>query len=410
MYWGITATETVVTIDMDNCNLISGGSNISLAKRIASHLNIKLGSVLLGSFANGESRVELLESVRNRYVFIVQTGYSPYTVNDEESPGSPSPNDHLFELMMMVQACKLASAAKVTVVMPCFPYAVETNRAMDRPFLPLQNDLQRWIFSEITPESMKKSSGGGLVTSDTDFDHLSRKDDSYQIWPSRCGKLVANLLQTAGVSHVVTLSLHHPQYQGYFDVPTDNLPILPLFLNYIKNNFKCDSASESETVLVSPDIGGAKRVIELATELNLPFAIINQQTQSQNHHKSSTNFTLVGEIKDKNIILIDDIADTCETISFASSFAKINGAKSVTALIIHGIFSPSSLSCLLTSPIKRIIVTNSIDIEGSEFEREALRNGISIEIIDLSLYFAEIIKDIHIGGSISSKIHQNTFQ
>ncbi|BGP12795.1 hypothetical protein JCM10213_008056 [Rhodosporidiobolus nylandii] len=363
--------------------LLTGNSHPELAQMVAQRLGISLTPCTVQKFSDNETGVQISESVREEDVFILQTGFNPsphpfgakarhygHEGNPEISrpgtplpplasaadlvsrPGSPSkpspapandPNDLLMELLILISACKTASAKRITAVIPCFPYA-----RMDR------KDKSR---SPIT------------------------------------AKLVANMLQIAGCDHVITMDLHASQIQGFFEVPVDNLWTEPSMVRWVKENI----ADWKEAIIVSPDAGGAKRATNLADRLDCDFALINRNRSKGDGPDSEGKMELlVGDVKDKVAILIDDMADTGGTIKLATQTLVENGAKEVYALVSHGLLSGESMSELAKMPLVKVVVSNTI----SQVEHLKQADG-KLEIMDISPVLAESIRRTHNGESIS---------
>merc|ERR1712126_516990 len=232
---------------MRGIKIFSGSSHPHLTTLVCDKLGVQPSEVVTKKFANRETSVEIRESVRGEDVYIIQTGEG--TVND-----------NLMELLIMISACKIASAARVTAVIPCFPYARQDKK--DKSRAPIS------------------------------------------------AKLIANMLTVAGADHIITMDLHASQIQGFFDIPVDNLFAEPAVLKYIKTNIP----DWEDCVVVSPDAGGAKRVTSIADKLNVEFALIHKERKKANEVES---MVLVGDVKERVAILIDDMADTCGTICFA---------------------------------------------------------------------------------------------
>ncbi|KAJ6653561.1 hypothetical protein lerEdw1_009141 [Lerista edwardsae] len=254
---------------MPNIKIFSGSSHQDLSQRIADRLGLELGKVVTKKFSNQETCVEIGESVRGEDVYIVQSGCGEI-------------NDNLMELLIMINACKIASASRVTAVIPCFPYARQDKK--DKSRAPIS------------------------------------------------AKLVANMLSVAGADHIITMDLHASQIQvctllgtrplacgegafcclqGFFDIPVDNLYAEPAVLKWIKENI----AEWKTCTIVSPDAGGAKRVTSIADRLNVDFALIHKERKKANE---VDRMVLVGDVKDRVAILVDDMADTCGTICHAA--------------------------------------------------------------------------------------------
>lgn len=263
------------------------------------------------------------ESVRDEDVYIIQTGC-----------GEDEVNDFLMELLIMIHACKSASARRITAIIPNFPYARQD----------------------------KKDKSRAPITA----------------------KLIANLIQTAGCNHVITMDLHASQIQGFFRIPVDNLYAEPSVLRYIKENIGTDNA-----ILVSPDAGGAKRVASIADKLDLQFALIHKERQKANE---VSRMVLVGDVTNKTCILVDDMADTCGTLVKAADTLLENKAKEVISIVTHGIFSGSAQEKLQGSKLSKIVCSNTVPLN--------IKND-RLDIIDISPTLAEAIRRLHNGESIS---------
>jgi len=248
---------------MPNIKVFSGSSHADLTNKVCDRLGIEPGKVVTKKFSNLETCVEIGESVRGEDVYIIQTG------NGEV-------NDNLMELLIMINACKIASAERVTAVIPSFPYARQDKK--DKSRAPIS------------------------------------------------AKLVANMLSVAGADHIITMDLHASQIQGFFDIPVDNLYAEPAVLKWIKENID----GWRNAIIVSPDAGGAKRVTAIADRLNIEFALIHKERKKANE---VDRMVLVGDAKDRVAILVDDMADTCGTICLAAS--KLVEVTSIGFLALH---------------------------------------------------------------------------
>lgn len=307
--------------------IFTGNSNPELALRIANLASGSLGKCTVGKFSNGETSVTIGESTRDYDVFIIQ------------STANPNPNDNLMELLIMIDAVKRASARRITAVIPCFGYARQD----------------------------KKDKSRAPIT----------------------GKLVANLIETAGADRVITIDLHASQIQGFFDIPVDNLYAEGLIVKYIRENIKVDN---SELVIVSPDAGGVKRAKAVADRLHSDLAIIHKERKKANE---VDNMTLVGDVNGKIAILVDDMADTCGTMKLAGDTLMKNGAKEVYALCTHGVLSGGAVEKIETSALKELVVTNSL------YFNDQIRKCKKIKTIDIAPILAEAIRRTHNGESIS---------
>ncbi|XP_025832259.1 ribose-phosphate pyrophosphokinase 1 isoform X1 [Agrilus planipennis] len=332
---------------MPNIKVFSGTSHPDLAQRIVDRLGIDLGKVVTKKFSNLETCVEIGESVRGEDVYIVQSG-------------SGEVNDNLMELLIMINACKIASASRVTAVIPCFPYARQD----------------------------KKDKG----TNNDDKERLIEKWKSIE-WKYRSrapisAKLVANMLSVAGADHIITMDLHASQIQGFFDIPVDNLYAEPAVLKWIKENI----SEWRNSIIVSPDAGGAKRVTSIADRLNVEFALIHKERKKANEVAS---MVLVGDVKDRVAILVDDMADTCGTICHAAEKLMEAGATKVYAILTHGIFSGPAISRINNACFEAVVVTNTIP------QDEHMKQCSKIQCIDVSMMFAEAVRRTHNGESVS---------
>ncbi|XP_041357928.1 ribose-phosphate pyrophosphokinase 1 isoform X2 [Gigantopelta aegis] len=309
----------------NNIKVFSGTSHPAMAKRMCDLLGLELGNVTTKKFSNGELCVEVGESVRGEDVYIVQSGCCEV-------------NDMLMELLIMINACKIASACRVTAVIPCFPYARQDKK--DKSRAPIS------------------------------------------------AKLVANMLSTAGADHIITMDLHASQIQGFFDIPVDNLYAEPAVLKWIKENIP----DWRNSTVVSPDAGGAKRVTSIADRLNVDFALIHKERKKANEVAS---MVLVGDVKEKVAILVDDMADTCGTICHAAEKLLEAGAQKVYAVCTHGIFSGPATSRINNSMFEAVVVTNTIP------QDERMKHAPKIKCIDISMILAEAVRRTHNGESVS---------
>ncbi|TPX40119.1 ribose-phosphate diphosphokinase [Synchytrium endobioticum] len=537
---------------MRDIAIFAGSSHPEFAKAICKRLGIPLASAKLSKFANKETNVEIGESVRNTDVYIVQSGCGHV-------------NDNFMELLIMIAACRTASASKVTAVIPCFPYARQpdapykrngmslsrvppaeldrikqldapshstaphSHHALTAPLnmnrAPSLNQLNGSIISGLSSISrnaspkmervnrfhadaisdcMKNHAGSSHNsnsaanananadgTGDFTSNHIRDKSPpvvngthllstsapassshgslpfrppatngtsllahhteksstppqpnrmpslvrtgsnaseegrrmstfstshsnvvvatlaptiptrptpavlpgqssgGYKHWTARTGTLIANLLTAAGADHIITMDLHDPQFQGFFDIPVDNLHSEPLMLKYIKENIP----NYRQCVMVSPDAGGAKRATGIAVKLNMNFAMIHKERRNTN--SPASDMMLVGDVRNKTCILVDDIADTSFTITRAGKVLKENGATKIYALITHAIMSGDAIERIKVSHIDEVIVSNSVPQE------DHLNKCTKIKVFDITKLFAEAIRRIHNGESVS---------
>ncbi len=278
--------------------VFSGNANLPLAYEIARHLTVPLGRASVGRFSDGEITVELMENVRGRDVFIVQ-------------PTCPPTNEHIMELLVMVDACRRASAARITAVVPYFGYARQDRR----------------------PRAMRVP-----ITA----------------------KLVANMIASAGVHRLLTVDLHADQIQGFFDMPVDNVYASPVLLGDVWKQ-KYD-----DIVVVSPDVGGVVRARALAKRLDdADLAIIDKRRPRANE---SEVMNIIGEVAGKTCVLIDDLVDTAGTLCQAAKALKDAGAKHVVAYITHAVLSGPAVDRLTVSQLDELVVTDTIPLEGCRAE------------------------------------------
>ncbi|KAF9266898.1 phosphoribosyl pyrophosphokinase [Marasmius fiardii PR-910] len=312
----------------NSIRILTGNSHPELAQAVSERLGVPLVRCTVRKFSNGEIDVKIFESVREEDVFIIQSNCG-------------DANDNLMELLILISACKTASARRITAVIPCFPYA-----RMD-----------------------KKDKSRAPITA----------------------KLVANMLVVAGCDHVITMDLHASQIQGFFDIPVDNLYCEPLLVSYIK--WKIPGWKDS--IIVSPDAGGAKRTTAIADKLGVDFALINRKRDRKVDNAPEHMEILVGDVKDKVAILVDDMIDTGKTLELAAKTLHEKGARSVHALISHGLLAETNLAVIDTLPLEQLVVTNTIP----QTKNKAACSKLTV--IDISPPIAESIRRMHNGESIS---------
>lgn len=305
--------------------IFSGSSNPELAKKICKYLAIPLGKSTLKRFSDGELFVEIEENIRGADVFIVQPTCSPV-------------NENLMELLIMVDAARRASARRITAVIPYYGYARQDRKTAPR-----------------TPIS---------------------------------AKLVANLIVIAGARRVLTMDLHAGQIQGFFDIPVDHLYAMPVFLQFIKKEFK-----NRDIIIVSPDAGGVERAREYAKRLDSTFAIVDKRRPRPNE---SEVMNIIGEVKDKVAIIVDDMVDTAGTICKAAEALLDRGAIEVYAIATHPVLSGKAIERIAASPLKALIVSDTIPLRD---EAKALDK---IKVLSVAELLGEAIRRIHTDDSISS--------
>jgi ribose-phosphate pyrophosphokinase len=305
--------------------IISGNSNRPLAEAISSYLNLPQAKAVVKRFADMEIFVEIQENVRGEDVFIVQSTSFPA-------------NDHLMELLIIVDALRRSSARRITAVIPYFGYARQDRKSSPR-----------------TPIS---------------------------------AKLVANLITRAGVDRVLTLDLHAGQIQGFFDIPTDNLFAGPVLVRDIKEHYDLRN-----TVVVSPDVGGVVRARALAKRLGTPLAIVDKR---RDRPGESEVMNIIGDVKGHSCILIDDIVDSGGTLCNAADALLAQGAKDVTAYITHGVLSGGAVARITSSKLKSLVITDSIQ------PTEAVKVARNIRVISIAPLIGEAIGRTSREESVSS--------
>ena len=276
--------------DGKKLKIFTGNANPALEKEICDYLGLPLGEAFVGRFNNGEVQIMIDESVRGKDVFIIQ-------------PTSYPVNDNLMELMVMADALKRASARHITAVVPYYGYARQD----------------------------RKTRGREPITA----------------------KLVANLMQTAGITRLVTIDLHAGQIQGFFDVPVDHLFGASILAKYINEK------NMEDVIVVSPDLGGVTRARDLADRIGAPIAIIEKKRPEPGVAKV---MNLIGDVAGKNCIIIDDIVDTAGSLVEGAKALEEFGAKSVTAAVTHAVLTDPASERIANSNIKELIVTNTIPL------------------------------------------------
>ena len=301
--------------------IFAGTRSHYLGESICRELGIELGKMKTEFFADGEFEVGFEESIRGSEVYLVQSTF---------------PNaDNLFELLLMRDAAKRASAETIVAVMPYFGWARQDRK--DKPRV------------------------------------------------SIAAKLVADLLTAAGIDRLITMDLHADQIQGFFDVPVDHLYASSIFIPYI------ESLHLKDLVMASPDVGGAKRANSYAKYFDVPLVLCHKQRAKAN---VVANMTVIGDVKDKNVILVDDMVDTAGTITKAADLLMSQGAKSVRALCSHAVMSDPATERVQNSELTEIIFTNSIPYE---------RENSKVTVLPVAKLFADTIRRIHNNQSISAQ-------
>ena len=305
--------------------LFSGNANPELARDIAAYLETPLGKIKVQRFSDGETFVEINENVRGVDAFVIQPTCSPV-------------NDHVMELLIMSDTLRRASAATITAVIPYYGYARQDRKVAPR-----------------TP-----------ITS----------------------KLVADLIESAGVDRVVSIDLHAGQIQGFFNLPFDHLYGMPVMLEeYLKKNF------DSSAVVVSPDAGGVERARAYSKRLNSSLAIIDKRRERAN---VSEVMNLIGDVKGKQCIIVDDMIDTAGTLTGAAKALMDYGATRVVACATHGVLSGPAIQRIMESPLDEVVVSDTIPLS------PAARTCAKIKQVSMARLLGEAIKRIHSSDSVSS--------
>ena len=304
--------------------VFTGNSNVSLSHMICEHLGIPLGKAQVKKFSDGEINVEINESVRGMDVFVVQSTCPPV-------------NDHLMELLILIDALKRASASRISAVIPYYGYARQDKKVFPRA--------------------------------------------------SISAKLVADLITTAGASRLLTIELHASQIQGFFNIPVDHLYASPMLLDYLKERFQRD------LVIVSPDAGGVERARAFAKRLNVALAIIDKRRDMPN---VAEVMYIIGDVRGKDSILLDDMVDTGGTLSNAALALKEEGVENVYAYCTHPVLSGRAIDRLMESPLQEVIVTDTIPLRGEAVSCKKLK------VLSVAPLLAEAIKRIHRDESVSS--------
>jgi ribose-phosphate pyrophosphokinase len=310
---------------LERMRIFSGNSNKKLAEDICTKLGISVGKANVATFSDGETRVEINENVRGMDVFIIQSTCPPV-------------NDHVMELLILIDAMKRASADRVTAVIPYYGYARQDRKVAPR-----------------APIS---------------------------------AKLVADLITTAGASRVLSVDLHAGQIQGFFNIPVDNLFATPILLKYMMSNFA------NNLVIVSPDTGGVERARAFAKRLDATLAIIDKRREGPNE---SQVMNIIGNVKGKRVIILDDMIDTAGTMVQAAAALEAEGATEVIACCTHAVLSGPAIDRIDGSNLKEIIVTDSIPLH-----ERATQCKKKITVLPVAGFLSEAVRRIYYNDSVSS--------
>ncbi len=304
--------------------ILAGNSNRPLAEAVAEQLKISVAPAEVGKFSDGEIAINLPQTVRGKDIFIIQSTSCPV-------------NDNFMELLIMIDACKRASAGRITAVMPYFGYARQDRKA--RPRDPIT------------------------------------------------AKLCADILTAAGADRVMTMDLHAAQIQGFFDIPVDHLYGAPLLAKYFKKRMN------EEWVVVSPDVGSVSRARNFASRVDAAIAIVDKRRPKAN---AIEVMNVIGDVKGKTCLMVDDMIDTAGTICQGAEALMKNGAKEVYACCTHGVFSGPAMERITNSPIKELIVLDTIDMP------ESVKNNPKIKIISSAKAIAKAITAVYLDSSLSA--------
>ena len=309
---------------MHSLDVFAGNSNRKLAEQVCRHIGIRLGEAEIKRFSDGEIQIEISENVRGKDVFVIQSTCAPV-------------NDHLVELLLMLDAFKRSSAKRISAVIPYYGYARQDKKVAPR--VPIS------------------------------------------------AKLVADLLTVSGADRVITMDLHAGQIQGFFDIPVDNLYAAPVLLDYIKRAFK------NNTVIVSPDAGGAERARAFAKRLDTQLAIIDKRREAPNKAEA---MHVVGDVEGKVAVILDDMVDTAGTLTQGANALKEQGAVEIHACCAHAVLSGPAVERITKSAIKTLVVTDTNPLNDNAKACDKIR------VLSISKLLAEAIHRSHTGSSVSS--------
>ncbi len=317
-------------MDYEEVKLIAGNSNPALARLVSNIIGIPLTQSTVTRFSDGETQVEIGESVRGRHCFLIQST-------------CPPTNEHVMETLIMIDALKRASAKEITAVMPYYGYGRQDRKVSPR--------------APIT------------------------------------AKLVADLLQTAGATRIISMDLHAGQIQGFFKIPFDHLYATPVMLNDMRARFEIGDNLENDLVLVAPDAGGVERTRAFAKRVGAGLAIIDKRRAGPN---VAQVMNIIGDIEGKRAIIIDDMIDTAGTLTNAAEAVASRGANGVWAYATHPVLSGPALDRIESSALKKVIVTDTIPLS------EPCQASLKIEQLSVSGLVAEAIRRIHTDESVST--------
>lgn len=333
MYFRKTILQSAVIFFYmeSNAKIFSGTGSQYLAEKIAKKFGEPLGKVNIQTFSDGEIGVEFKESIRGRFVFLIQSTFSP--------------SNNLMELLLMIDAAKRASAYKVIAVIPYYGYARQDRK--DRPRVAIGS------------------------------------------------KLVANMLVAAGADRVITMDLHAPQIQGYFDIPVDHLDSSAIFIPYIEN------LQLENLTFAAPDVGSANRIREVATYFECEMVICDKHRKRANEIAS---MVLIGDVTDRDVVLIDDICDTGGTLAKSAALMKEKGARSVRALCTHPVLSGNAYKNIENSVLEELVVCDTIPVKPGTGKIKVLSTDELFAVTIRNAYENKSINSLFIRGRIKSKV------
>jgi ribose-phosphate pyrophosphokinase len=309
---------------MQRIKLFAGSSNPDLAERVAAHLDIQLGKAEIGTFSDGEVLVEIHENVRGTDCFVLQSTCSPA-------------NTHVMELLIMIDALRRSSAARITAVIPYYGYARQDRKV--KPRVPIT------------------------------------------------AKLIADLISTPGTDRVLCIDLHAGQIQGFFNIPVDNVYATPLLLDAVRARYS------GPVTIISPDAGGVERARAYAKRLDADLAIIDKRREAAN---VAEVMNIVGDVKGKDCVIVDDMVDTAGTLAEGATALMEEGASSVTALITHPVLSGPAIDRVAESPLRELIVTDTIPLSADA------RNCEKLKVVSVAPLLGEAIRRTNNEESVSS--------
>jgi ribose-phosphate pyrophosphokinase len=322
-------SDPYMAVGFGELKVFSGSAHKELAGEIASVLGVSLGQARLKRFPDTEVSFQIDENIRGTDIFVVQ----PTCAN-----GTASVDQHIMEMLIMIDAFKRSSAARITAVVPYFGYARQDRK--DKPRVPIS------------------------------------------------AKLVANVLSAAGTNRVLTMDLHKAQIQGFFDIPVDHLFAAPVIIDYLAR------MDYPNLTMVAPDAGGAERARAYAKRLNAELAVIDKRRSGEEGKPEVMN--VIGDVSGRTCIIQDDIIDTAGTITKAAEALKRNGAERIIACAVHGVLSGPAIERIEKSPIDRLIITNTIPLTENKARCE------KIKVLTVARLLGQAIKSIHEETSVSS--------